>query len=101
VRWKGKAVSTGIFKARYPIRLWNLDFDGDRHADLAIHGETDKAAYVYPAEYYAWWRGVRTHCRIRGSNLTSDAGVMLFITARRTRCVTGGSMMGVIISVNV
>jgi MOSC domain-containing protein YiiM len=40
--------------------------DGDRQADLAVYGGSGKAAYVYPAEYYAWWHGVRTHCRIQG-----------------------------------
>jgi ferredoxin-NADP reductase/MOSC domain-containing protein YiiM len=58
VQWKGKAVSTGIFKApvsgRIPLR--SLDFDGDRQADLSVHGGPDKAAYVYANEHYAYWR---------------------------------------------
>src|SRR5215813_12670553 len=58
VQWKGEAVSTGIFKApvsgRLPLRT--LNFDGDRQADLSVHGGPDKAVYAYPAEHYAYWR---------------------------------------------
>ena len=57
VQWKGKAISTGIFKSpvsgRIPLR--SLDFDGDRQADLSVHGGPDKAAYVYASEHYAYW----------------------------------------------
>jgi len=57
VQWKGKAVSTGIFKAPVSgrIHLRTLNFDGDRQADLSVHGGPDKAVYVYPAEHYAFW----------------------------------------------
>lgn len=30
--------------------------EGDRQADLTVHGGPDKAVYVYPSEHYAWWR---------------------------------------------
>ncbi len=56
--WKGKPVLTGIFKEpiakRVPLRLLNLD--GDRQADLTVHGGAEKAVYAYPAEHYAYWR---------------------------------------------
>lgn len=57
VQWKGKAVSTGIFKTPVSgrIHLRTLNFDGDRQADLSVHGGPDKAAYAYPAEHYAYW----------------------------------------------
>ena len=57
VQWKGKAVSTGIFKTPVSgrINLRTLNFDGDRQADLSAHGGPDKAAYAYPAEHYAYW----------------------------------------------
>jgi MOSC domain-containing protein YiiM len=57
VQWKGEAVSTGIFKAPVSGRIYlrTLDFDGDRQADLSVHGGPDKAVYVYPAEHYAYW----------------------------------------------
>ncbi|MHC0068303.1 MOSC domain-containing protein [Nostoc sp. UIC 10890] len=58
VSWKGKAVRTGIFKepvnARVMVRELNLD--GDRQADLTVHGGVDKAVYVYPFEHYDYWR---------------------------------------------
>jgi MOSC domain-containing protein YiiM len=58
VQWKGKAVSTGIFKAPVSgrIHLRTLNFDGDRQADLSVHGGPDKAVYVYPAEHYVYWQ---------------------------------------------
>lgn len=59
VSWKGKIVSTGIFKEpvsdRVMVRLLNLD--GDGQADLTVHGGADKAIYVYPFEHYDYWRG--------------------------------------------
>jgi MOSC domain-containing protein YiiM len=30
--------------------------DGDRQADLTVHGGVDKAVYSYPAEHYGYWR---------------------------------------------
>jgi MOSC domain-containing protein YiiM len=58
VIWKGRTVVTGIFKepvaGRVAIRRLNLE--GDRQADLTVHGGPDKAVYAYPAEYYAFWR---------------------------------------------
>ena len=58
VQWKGKAVSTGIFKepVRGPVALDTLNFAGDRQADLRVHGGPDKAVYVYPVEHYDYWR---------------------------------------------
>lgn len=56
--WKGRKVVTGIFKeavaGRVVVRRLNLD--GDRQADLTVHGGLDKAIYAYPAEYYPYWR---------------------------------------------
>ncbi len=58
VNWKGKTVSTGIFKepvnARVMVRSLNLE--GDGQADLTVHGGLDKAVYVYPFEHYDYWR---------------------------------------------
>ena len=58
VRWKGRTVTTGIFKepvaGRIALRRHNLD--GDRQADLEVHGGPYKAVYLYPAEHYAAWR---------------------------------------------
>jgi MOSC domain-containing protein YiiM len=58
VTWKGKTVTTGIFKepvsARVMVRSLNLE--GDGQADLTVHGGVDKAIYVYPFEHYDYWR---------------------------------------------
>ena len=54
----GDPVSTGIFKepvaGRLALRTLNLD--GDRQADLSVHGGPSKAVYVYPSEHYAYWK---------------------------------------------
>jgi MOSC domain-containing protein YiiM len=58
VVWKGRTVVTGIFKeavtGRVAVRRLNLE--GDRQADLTVHGGPEKAVYAYPAEYYPFWR---------------------------------------------
>lgn len=58
VVWKGQTVLTGIFKepveGRIAVRRLNLE--GDRQADLSVHGGPEKAIYAYPSEYYAFWR---------------------------------------------
>ena len=58
VTWKGRSVLTGIFKEPVsgPVMARRLDLDGDRQADLTVHGGPDKAVYVYPAEHYDPWR---------------------------------------------
>ena len=58
VNWKGKRVSTGIFKKPVAARVVarRLNLDGDRQADLTVHGGEEKAVYVYPAEHYDYWR---------------------------------------------
>lgn len=54
----GEPVSTGIFKepiaGRVMVRTLNLD--GDRQADLRVHGGPEKAVYLYPSEHYAFWK---------------------------------------------
>jgi len=54
---QGRVVSTGIFKEPVagPVLLRHLNLDGDRQADLRVHGGADKAAYLYPFEHYAYW----------------------------------------------
>ncbi len=58
VMWRGEPVSTGIFKEPIPgrtmLRAFNLD--GDRQADLTVHGGRNKAVYAYPSEHYTSWR---------------------------------------------
>ena len=58
VSYNGNPVSTGIFKepvfGRVILRTLNLD--GDRQADLSVHGGPTKAVYVYPSEHYEFWK---------------------------------------------
>ena len=55
---RGKTVTTGIFKEPVydRVMLRKLNLDGDRQADLSVHGGVDKAVYVYPVEHYDYWR---------------------------------------------
>jgi MOSC domain-containing protein YiiM len=54
----GDPVSTGIFKEPVAGRLMlrTLNLDGDRQADLSVHGGPSKAVYVYPSEHYDYWQ---------------------------------------------
>ena len=54
----GEPVSTAIFKQPVEgrVMLRTLNLDGDRQADLSVHGGPTKAVYVYPAEHYEFWR---------------------------------------------
>jgi len=54
----GDPVSTGIFKEPVAgrVMLRTLNLDGDRQADLSVHGGSSKAAYVYPSEHYEYWK---------------------------------------------
>jgi MOSC domain-containing protein YiiM len=51
-------VSTGIFKEPVTgrVMLRTLNLDGDRQADLTVHGGPQKAVYLYPSEHYAFWK---------------------------------------------
>ena len=54
----GEPVSTGIFKEPVEGRvlLQTLNLDGDRQADLSVHGGPTKAVYGYPSEHYDFWK---------------------------------------------
>lgn len=58
VDWKGKSVTTGIFKQPVSGRVMvrSLNLDGDQQADLTVHGGVEKAIYAYPMEHYAYWQ---------------------------------------------
>jgi MOSC domain-containing protein YiiM len=55
--WHGKSVTTSIYKEPVEGRivLRTLNLDGDRQADLSVHGGKDKAVYCYPIEHYDYW----------------------------------------------
>ncbi len=56
--YRGATINTGIFKrpASGPVQLRSLNLDGDRQADLTVHGGPYKAVYAYPSEHYPDWR---------------------------------------------
>ncbi len=58
VMLNGDPVSTGIFKEPVAgqVMLRTLNLDGDRQADLSVHGGPSKAVYVYPSEHYDFWK---------------------------------------------
>lgn len=78
VTWHAGSVSTGIYKqpvaGRIPLRRLNLD--GDRQADLTVHGGPFKAVYCYPHEHYAYWKnalpGRDLPIGIFGENFTTE-----------------------------
>ncbi|MDQ4120356.1 MAG: MOSC domain-containing protein [Acidobacteriota bacterium] len=58
VAHNGKRVRTGIFKSAVEGRVMvnELNLEGDRQADLRVHGGWSKAVYAYPYEHYDFWR---------------------------------------------
>jgi MOSC domain-containing protein YiiM len=70
-------VSTGIFKEPVAGRVMmrTLNLDGDRQADLSVHGGPEKAVYVYPSEHYEFWKqelpGMELPWGMFGENLTT------------------------------
>ena len=50
VVWHGRTVTTAIYKEPIEgrIALRKLNLDGDRQADLNVHGGKDKVVYCYP-----------------------------------------------------
>ena len=77
VTWQGKIVTTGIFKepVNAPVMMRTLNLEGDRQADLTVHGGVTKAVYAYPSEHYGYWRtefpGVDLPWSIFGENFTT------------------------------
>jgi len=78
VTWQGKRVTTGIFKEpmNAPVMMRTLNLEGDRQADLTVHGGVTKAVYAYPSEHYDYWRtelpGVDLPWGMFGENFTTE-----------------------------
>ena len=78
VIFNGQTITTAIFKdpVNGPIMLRKLNLDGDRQADLTVHGGVDKAVYSYPAEHYGYWRKQFPHMDLEwglfGENFTTE-----------------------------
>jgi len=77
VIWKGNHVTTGIFKQPVAgqVMVRSLNLDGDKQADLMVHGGRDKAVYAYPVEHYDYWQkelpGVDSSWGMFGENFTT------------------------------
>jgi MOSC domain-containing protein YiiM len=78
VEYNGEPVSTGIFKdpVEGPVIVGELNLQGDRQADLSVHGGYYKAVYVYPSEHYPFWRSEYPDMELPyamfGENLTTE-----------------------------
>ena len=78
VSWRGDCTTTGIFKKPIGgrVALRKLNLDGDRQADLSVHGGEYKAVYCYPLEHYDFWKrelpGRDLPMGAFGENFTTD-----------------------------
>jgi len=79
VTWHGIDVTTAIYKSPVSGRtaLRKLNLDGDRQADLSVHGGEDKAVYFYPLAHYSYWKkelpGRDLPLGVFGENFTVDS----------------------------
>jgi MOSC domain-containing protein YiiM len=73
-------VTTAVFKepARGRVALRKLNLDGDRQADLTVHGGEHKAVYCYSLAHYDYWKkelpGRELPMGMFGENFTIDDG---------------------------
>jgi MOSC domain-containing protein YiiM len=78
VQWHERRVTTGIFKEAIKGRvvMRKLNLDGDRQADLSVHGGESKAVYCYALAHYEFWKkelpGRELPMGMFGENLTID-----------------------------
>ena len=76
--YRGATINTGIFKQPVSgaVQLRTLNLDGDRQADLTVHGGPFKAVYGYPSEHYEFWRqelpGANLPWGMFGENFTTE-----------------------------
>lgn len=75
---RGEAIETAIWKepVASPVSVRRHNLDGDRQADLTVHGGPNKAVYAYPSEHYEFWRHELPDARLEwaafGENLTIE-----------------------------
>ena len=95
-----------------PVMVHRLNVEGDKQADLKVHGGTDKAVYCYPSEHYAAWAedlGRALDFGFFGENLTvsglleesvcvrdvlSVGGAVLQVSQPRLPCFKLGAKFG-------
>ncbi len=80
VQWQGRIVTTAIYKEPVVgrVALRKLNLDGDRQADLTVHGGEQKAVYCYSLGHYDYWKtelpGRELPMGMFGENFTIDSG---------------------------
>jgi MOSC domain-containing protein YiiM len=78
LRFRGREILTGIFKKPVPGPIFarTLNLEGDKQADLSVHGGRDKAIYAYSSDAYSGWKDIRPNNAFEGGamgeNLTVD-----------------------------
>ncbi|SNR17384.1 MOSC domain-containing protein [Tenacibaculum jejuense] len=78
IDWKGKKVTTGIFKypTNQPIYLNVEEVKGDSICDREHHGGIDQAVYAYSVKHYDYFKELYPDLKweygIFGENLTLD-----------------------------
>ena len=94
-------VSTAIFKEPINDRVMmrTLNLDGDRQADLTVHGGPFKAIYAYPSEHYAFWRAEFPDMDLPygmfGENLTTEGMFEPEVDIGDTFRIGGATVMAV------
>lgn len=58
IEWRGKKVTTGIYKKpiNKAIYLGKEDVDNDHVIDRRYHGGIDKACYLFSEDHYQFWK---------------------------------------------
>ncbi len=78
VQWRGKPITTGIFKSPVegPVYLESDSVRDDIIADRRVHGGSDKACYLFSTDHYAYWQqkypGLDWNWGMFGENLTVE-----------------------------
>lgn len=114
IRVGERTVRTAIGKepVLFRVRVGRTNLEGDRQADLRVHGGPDKAVYAYDLSGYAYWRrelGRELPYGQFGENLTVDGlpetevriddvfrvgGAMLQVSQPRSPCTKLALRMG-------
>ena len=57
IEFRGRTYITSIFKklVKGAIRVTSCNLEGDRQADLSVHGGPHAAVYAYPYDHYSYW----------------------------------------------
>jgi len=75
---RGRPFMSSIVKdpVKGRVRATGANLEGDRQADLTVHGGADKAVYVYAIEDIAWWAQALDRPEVGpgwfGENLTTE-----------------------------